>query len=723
MGTTSDRRTAPPMSELQVKAGSLTVGFRPDGRVGEVLLLTRQQPLSGPGGFSVEEVVRPNGLVRDLGRAAGELSTQGDELRFKGTVPDAALDLSATFKGGAYIDVAGQISDHSGQDRAVRVSFTLPVKLAGWRWHNTAACGRKMEDGRSYPNRPGELHYLGKRGESFSNEDHEPCDIAINKLPFCAVSMDDLGLALAYPLHEPRVFLMRASTNGLSITFSLGLTPATEKFPGKAGFRFVIHPVDPGWGIRSAAERYYQFFPELFETKAVRHGNFSGFPKASRGPLPDNPEDFGLVYLEDDFQWTNGELTEEDAARAKGLGATVFHWREPWSWFHKCGQELSADDELHLLKTQAAGEVPGGHGEPAGNQYCGAPPEEGARAALASYVVNHQGKLERNIYTYEAWSLPMNLDPELPEPNRASLATEWQFRWMDRWSDPQYRGPRNYAWDSLDDWSGFRRLNFRREHFRHSSLPLTFDPASGEVCQVVGFHDWSFARHHATMIRDRGGLVMSNINLEHSMMYCGRWVDVHVRERHVVDYDEERLSVMRMLVCGKPVSFLGSWQPKDSQGLEAVLRKLLIFGMCPGSARAEHERELYKKYIPVISRVAQAGWQPVTHARAEGLWLERFGAEPGALFFTAGNRGPRRLRGRVVIDADALGRANRLGELRVEEVLEGRPLKVDCSEHKLIVEVDFEPGETLVLVVRVEQIVPGPAGESPAASRITGGNQ
>jgi hypothetical protein len=49
------------------------------------------------------------------------------------------------------------------------------------------------------------------------------------------------------------------------------------------------------------------------------------------------------------------------------------------------------------------------------------------------------------------------------------------------------------------------------------------------------------------------------------------------------------------------------------------------------------DRPLFRKYLPVIRRVAEAGWQPVTAAACDNpaIWVERFGADPdGVRYYT-----------------------------------------------------------------------------------------
>ena len=658
----------------------LKVAFAADGRIGSVSLGSRKLPLAGPGGFSVVESLSPDGQLRDHGRFAGKAGRAGKAVRFEGAIPQAALELSAEFRAGKYLEVRGEVRDTSGADRALMVGFTLPVKLSGWRWESTAARAETVAAGKSYPSDPDDFIYLGKKGDGFADEDHERYCIRTSKLPFATACRGGLkqGLALAYPIHEPRVFVIGASDAGLSVTFSLGVTPATRKFPGRAGFRFVLYPVDAAWGIRSAAERYYAFFPELFRTRCKRHGNIDSVSNPEKRPPHEHLADMGLVYIENDFQWTGGKIARPTLELARSLGVgpeDIFHWRGPWYWFNEAPGDITRDAQLAAMKAQAAGRIPArAHG--INNQLCGCPHELSARAAYNSYLVDHQGKLERIKFEYpqySCWLLPLNIDPNLPKPNRGQLGIEWQYRYIKLWKKKGFRGPFGIAYDAFDDFSGFRRLNFRREHFAVMDTPATFDPASGRVCQVKGFHDWAWVRVQSGIAHRAGGKVMSNVNLEHAMMFGGPHIDVIFRERRSMDHTDERLSVHRMLLGGKPIGFPGGRRAPD--GIAEWLRearRLLTFGMAPGP-KYERWSEL-RSFMPLFSRVAEAGWQPVPHARARGLWIERFGTKPGRLFLAVRNGGSKPVASKLEIDLAGLGLAGKGGRLKVRQILPEAPL-------------------------------------------------
>lgn len=681
-------------------SSGMQLQFAQDGVVSKVAVRGKSLPLAGAGGFSIVETLMPHGRRREWGDCRGRTSGKGARCGFEGLLPQAALALSASIGAGDYLDVRGEVRDLSGADRALDVTFTLPVKLKGWRWEGTAARGETVAPGQVYPSRPEDFLYIGKKGDGFADEDHGRYAIRTSKLPFVTVSHGDLGLALAYPVHEPRVFRFSATEQGLAITFALGVTAITRKFPSRASFRFIVYDIAGEWGIRAAAERYRLFFPELFRTRCKRHGNIGSLSNPEIRPPHEHLRDMGIVYSENDYQWTNGEMAEASLqlARSLGLGPTdIFHWRGPWYWFNEAPGDITRDAQLAAMKAQAEGRAPArAHG--INNQLCGCPHELSARAAYNSYLEDHEGKLERIRFEYpqySCWLLPLNLDPNLPKPNRGQLATEWQYRYIKRWKEKGFRGPFGIAYDAFDDFSGFRRLNFRRDHLAVMDTPATYDPDSGRLCQVKGFHDCAWARLQSGLAHKAGGRVMANVNLEHAMMFGGQYVDVVFRERRSMDHDDERLSVHRMLMGPKPITFPGGRRaPRSARAWRREARRLLAFGMAPGTSPTLW-REL-REHMPWVDRIGQAGWQPIPYACAKGLWVERFGTKPGKLFLTVRNPGRKPVTTLLSVDLAGLGLARGRAPL-LRQVSPAAPLRAKAARGRISVPLSLPARETVVL--------------------------
>lgn len=55
----------------------------------------------------------------------------------------------------------------------------------------------------------------------------------------------------------------------------------TAKFPQRAKFNFILYRHDPRWGMRSAAQRYYRFYPQSFKKRTTYEGylNYAGLER------------------------------------------------------------------------------------------------------------------------------------------------------------------------------------------------------------------------------------------------------------------------------------------------------------------------------------------------------------------------------------------------------------------------------------------------------------
>ena len=111
----------------------------------------------------------------------------------------------------------------------------------------------------------------------------------------------------------------------------------------------------------------------------------------------------------------------------------------------------------------------------------------------------------------------------------------------------------------------------------------------------------------------------------------------------------------RRALCGpKPFCFLMNTRFEDfgPDLVEKYMKRCLAYGMFPGffspNASQGHyfsrpelynrDRPLFKKYVPLIKRVAEAGWQPVPLVRSSDpkVYVERWGRRYLTVFNDAG---------------------------------------------------------------------------------------
>jgi len=219
-------------------------------------------------------------------------------------------------------------------------------------------------------------------------------------------------------------------------------------------------------------------------------------------------------------------------------------------------------------------------------------------------------------------------------------------------------------------------LNYRREHFASADLPLVFD-GRGRVCQLGHFLALELLRDLARELHSRNRLVFANAVL-HVFPWPAADLDILGTETNwdpggqwAPDSDE-RMLYWRALCGKKPYVTLQNtdFDRFPSELVERYLARCGAYGVLPSFfspdaangvywSRPElydRDRPLFRRYVPVIRRMAEAGWEPLTHAvsnHAE-VWVERFGSGD-EVFLAAFNSGAGPVTAEVAVDLKRLG--------------------------------------------------------------------
>jgi len=108
------------------------------------------------------------------------------------------------------------------------------------------------------------------------------------------------------------------------------------------------------------------------------------------------------------------------------------------------------------------------------------------------------------------------------------------------------------------------------------------------------------------------------------------------------------------------------------------------------------DRDLFRKYIPIIKRLSAAGWEPITGARSANasVFVERFG--PRLFTVLNGSRQPRATTLAIDLRASGLSASGR----RVTNLLTGAELPASPNGTTLTVPLSLRPEEALALEVK-----------------------
>ncbi len=664
-GAEPDTKAAP--RKLSTRDG-LTLTLR-DNTITSLQVGGKELSAPSPSGFLVRDFAADSDVYAFTGGACKELG----------------LKLEATFAPSKdHIAVAGRVTDTTGRDRAVTLLFALPLDATGWQWGDDAR--------RSRP--------IGGSGE-FANTISLRCGAngKMSLYPLAAVWSARAGLALALDMDHPAQYRLvyHAGTRQFFIAYDFGLAKDTAKFPGSAGFRFVVYRFDPRWGFRAALQKYYDLFPRQFARRVTREGVWMPFTDIARVP---GFEDFGFAFQEG----------APNVAFDDQHGIASFVYVEPMSHWLAMPREAPRTYEgaLSVLNKNLAG----ARGKEAA---------EMAAATFTSGIENADGRLA--LYLVNApWCdggvFSLNPDPDIPTtpkyPFNKAMVMRQTIAAAFKKNEPKQGVPEalhefgrdafhrvpdfSNGWgrggtrpypapgpgldgvylDSLEMSSG--ELNYRREHFRTASVPLVFD-REGRPCQLMIFNTWTFERDIAAQMRARGKLLFAN-DVLWQFAFPAPPLDVLGTEvnwlRHG-EYEPDSDAVMnfrRALCRQKPYCLLMNtdYNRFTRDLVERYFQRCLFYGVWPGffdaeaaskdpywvSAKKWYERDrpLFKKYIPLLQRLTAAGWQPLTDASSDNskILVERFGPRAGSgVFLTLLNDSTEPQNGTLAVDFKALG--------------------------------------------------------------------
>ena len=567
------------------------------------------------------------------------------------------------------------IADQTGQDRAINLYYLLPLEAIGWRWWDNVQEWRPIEKAREYSNlvRSG----VGATGyQSLS--------------PFSCVSSAER--ALSFLVTEPRICRTSydARQQEYVISFSLGLSQET-KDPGRASATFHVAEIDPQWAMRATAQLYYRLLPKYFDPDRVpkKQGNWMAFTKISS---VDRPEDFFFAVHEgnNDVAWDNQN------------GILPFVYVEPMTFWMSMPPEEERSNAAAMARLESHLARPK------------SPSGERAWAVKLSGLQTAEGQYEMSIRD-TPWCngavFANCADPDVPEDgqhlNQAHLNIK---RLSGAIKAAQSQGGLAGIYlDSLEGW-GFLQ-NWRREHWKAADLPLTYDTRTKKPVLLNVMSTYEFTSHVADWMRSEGKLLMAN-SVPHRFPWLANPLDVMGTETNWLRNDRfappsaDYMYLKRTMAWHKPYMFLMNTHYDDfgPKLVEQYMQRCLFYGMFPGFFSEDassnpyfgnpkwynRDRHLFRKYLPVIQQMAEAGWQPVTLAQTDdpAVWVERFGKTPETeLYFTVMNTADKSTQTTLTLDRELAKNAQLLDLLKQTTI--NNPLR-------------FELGPKQVMALRVQ---------------------
>jgi hypothetical protein len=383
-----------------------------------------------------------------------------------------------------------------------------------------------------------------------------------------------------------------------------------------------------------------EVFPEYFAVQSREQGIWMPFTDVS---TVDGWEDFGFRYHEG-----NNNVPFDDQH-----GILSFRYTEPMTWWMPMSPELPRTEEMALQVRDGYAAGPAGHQQRMALV---------SRSAAMLDAAGHPALLFRNEpwANGAVWSL--NPNPLLPDdPNAATV--HWNAAIREQLYGAGAVGQLDGEY--LDSLEGYvtASLNFQREHFAPSTVPLTFTLDTRQPVLFKGLAVYEFIRWISDDLHRMGKLCFAN-GVPYRFSFLCPWLDVLGTETDWLVNGQyqaaphTQMSLWRTLSGRKPYLLLMNtdYAQFGTNLVERYFQRSLFYGMFPSmfSHNAaenpywrnptwyERDRPLFKRYIPLIRQVAEAGWAPVTEATCDdaSVLVERFGpTEDGTTYYTLFNDG------------------------------------------------------------------------------------
>ena len=513
--------------------------------------------------------------------------------------------------------IAGGLTDTTGKDRAVTLVYTMPVSGEGCRW---------------LANPREEVDVVAPREYVTASRFAAVGTGQVSRYPFAAIHKGDQGQAIGIDMGKPAFFRVgyASGCRELYVAYDVGLTVGKST----ADFSLCRFPFSGTQGFRGAVARFYETFPEYFRCRARQQGLWMPFYDISK---VQGWQDFGFKFKEG-----NDETPWDDAH-----DIITFRYTEPMTWWMPMPKSMprTLDAALEEAKRLAA------------------KGEKDAQALLASGHHDESGSFVAQILK-EPWCdgavWSMNSSPDIP-----GQVTDFKNKWNADLKDQLYGKDRKGDLDGeyVDSSEGYvtAEMDFRREHLAAARAPLTFSADGFKPAVFRGLIAYEYVRMIADDVHGMGKLMMAN-GAPDRLCWLAPWLDVMGTE---TDWNPggkwEPMSgeelLYRRVMCGpKPYCFLMNTNFPDfsHELVEKYMKRCLAYGMFPGffshNASEGHyfsqpklynrDRDLFKKYMPLCKRVAEAGWQPITRAHSSDakVYVERFGEKCLTVFNDSGQR-------------------------------------------------------------------------------------
>ena len=516
--------------------------------------------------------------------------------------------------------------------------------------------------------------------------------------PFGCVTGTGAGEALAVPpQYEPRVarIIYNATYRLLFAAFDIALQPVQSHSKHvSATVGVASFAVNPTWGFRDAASRFYEKFPDAFIVRSHVNGIWMPFTDPA---TVQNASSFHFGYHEGD----------NSVAADRASGILSFHYVEPMTYWMAMSPETPRTYDAACAYVQRlAHQAP----DPVARRE--------AQAVLTSGSEDENGKF--NVSFRDApWcnGAVWTLDPNPALPHADGEWTKAMLNQIGSAGSSETLSPSGEYLDSLEMMADV--LDYRPESLNAATLPLTFATDVNKPVVPTWFSVYEAADTLARSLHKQHKLIMAN-TVPWRFGAFTSLLDVMGTETNMFDSDgnwapesDAVMDLRRTLSFRKPYLLLlnTDFAKVSYTGMSLYFQRCLFYDIYPSMFSADasdapywkdptlynRDRPLFEQYIPALKTLSSAGWEPVTDAVSNNsnVWVERFGGQ----LFTVLNPQSTLTVTTISIDVDSLYPSYHARQQRyiVWNVVSHQKVCILSAVNHFSVPLSLQPSQTVVL--------------------------
>ena len=613
-----------------------------------------------------------------------------------------------------YIKIIMEADNTGAAERAADLSLRMPISRTGASWWQGP--NQKIAVAPSI-----DYQYVKQSDVDIPYGNHK-----MSWLPWSVICVGSKALCMAVLLNYPAVFVegYNAPKQQLYCNYSVGFSDYQTINPGFVRLGLILCKVEERWGIRSAASRYYEFFPKWFTTTRAVGGT-----EAISGPL-DVPDSGMLTYKHADLTGLRfpyggmyGPVFTYEAFVNSAYGVNSLPYLNPTGIRLACTQvQYNAKDYGAVL-----------------NMYASSPDEINRTAAtfIRNSLVRNSTYDPLVLWSTNSYAVDFVCEPILighsiaiePACTSYTLSTQGTSEsitvrdlldFYSKWavmpsyedSDPYGAGPAGIFFDNVG--AGWDNRNVT--HFAYTTMPLSYVRLSNNTRITVS----NVANTQVELLKAlRAGIdatYYSNMTIYGNIgsawpygMFQVPYLDGGLQEQELQkwgfggdSYDAWGIGMIsRFLMNQKPISGM-DYKTGSRAWTQTSCERYLEYGIYPlMTGNYTRDDDLYRKYLPIADGLQNAGWGPVTFASVSNIGtnyvtLERFGHwYVNSLQFAVHNWNNTIVNGVTVsIEADSL--AIDTSGMSIRELVSDQPVSYGVAANRITFTISLGYNQTKV---------------------------